>query len=74
MAFQRDNILKTIFEDCGVPPTIWMEYPDRILAFKKNILKLSLKIVESHLAPGWNYRIYIGLLIIPVLAICRSLG
>ena len=27
--------------------------------------------MESHLDPGWNYRIYIGLLIIPVLAICR---
>ena len=40
-----------------------------------NILNniFALKIVESHLAPGWNYRIYIGLLIIPVLAICRSL-
>ena len=41
-----------------------------------NILNniFALKIVESHLAPGWNYRIYIGLLIIPVLAICRSLS
>ena len=34
-------------------------------------ITLFLKIVESHLDPGWNYRIYIGLLIIPVLAICR---
>jgi len=37
-----------------------------ILFVAQNILP----IVESHLAPGWNYRIYIGLLVLPVLAIC----
>ena len=41
------------------------------LLFKK-YNALPFKIVESHLAPGWNYRIYIGLLVLPVLAICRS--
>ena len=41
--------------------------------FPKKYKTLPFKIVESHLAPGWNYRIYIGLLVLPVLAICRSL-
>ena len=40
--------------------------------FPKKYKTLPFKIVESHLAPGWNYRIYIGLLVLPVLAICRS--
>ena len=26
--------------------------------------------MEDHLAPGWGYRIYIGLLVLPVILIC----
>jgi len=37
-----------------------------ILFVAQNILP----IVESHLHPGWNYRLYIALLLLPVLAIC----
>jgi len=37
-----------------------------ILFVAQNILP----IVEAHLAPGWNYRIYIGLLVLPVILVC----
>ena len=28
------------------------------------------QVVESHFAPGWDYRVYIGLLLLPVIMIC----
>ena len=34
------------------------------------IFQLFCQIVEDHLAPGWGYRIYIGLLVLPVILIC----
>merc|ERR550519_1664056 len=37
-----------------------------ILFVAQNILP----IVEAYLAPGWNYRIYIGILILPVILVC----
>lgn len=28
------------------------------------------QIIETHFAPGWNYRVYIAILLIPVILIC----
>ena len=36
----------------------------------KNISMIQSQIVEAYLAPGWNYRIYIGILILPVILVC----
>ena len=36
----------------------------------ENSLILNLQVVETYLSPGWNYRIYIGILLIPVTLTC----